>query len=119
MEKYLSIQLLHWKRPALLAAHAYMYLSTKKPTVHTNVTSTNILFTRDCDKVSELTNSDSILKSSIIKQIGRELAQGRVHTILHLQTNGADSKNHQTFKQRLGQTSTRQDENEPGRFRTM
>lgn len=61
-------------------------------------------------KIGELTNSDSILKSSVIKQIGWELAQGRVHTILDLETNRTDPKNHQTFKQRLRQTSTTQDE---------
>lgn len=61
-------------------------------------------------KTVELTDSDSILKSSVIKQIGWELAQGRVHTILDLETNRTDSKNHQTFKQRLRQTSTTQDE---------
>ena len=31
-----------------------------------------------------LTNSNSILKSSIIEQIGWELTEGGVHTILHL-----------------------------------
>lgn len=61
-------------------------------------------------KIGELTNSDSILKSSVIKQIRWELAQGRVHTILDLETNRTDPKNHQTFKQRLRQTSTTQDE---------
>lgn len=61
-------------------------------------------------KIVELTDSDSILKSSVIKQIGWELAQGRVHTILDLETNRTDPKNYQTFKQRLRQTSTTQDE---------
>ncbi len=66
-----------------------------------------------------LTNSDSILQGSIIKQVGGELAQGRVHTILDLQTNGADSKNNQTFKQGLRQTSTKEYRNKANRLITI
>lgn len=57
-------------------------------------------------KQDKLTNSNTILKSAIIEQIGWKLAQRRVHTVLDLQTNWADTKYHKTFKQRLGQTST-------------
>lgn len=54
-----------------------------------------------------LTNSNSILKCSIIKEIGWELTQGRMHTVLDLQAYRTDSQNHQPFKQGLRQTSTR------------
>ena len=51
------------------------------------------------DAMLTLTNSNSVLKSSIIEQVGWKLTEGRVHAILDLQTNGTDSKNNQTFKQ--------------------
>ena len=60
----------------------------------------------DCVTCHVLTNSNSILKRSIIEQIGRELAQRGVHAVLYLQTNRTDSQNHQAFKQRLRKTST-------------
>ena len=53
-----------------------------------------------------LTNSNSVLKRSIIEQIGWELAQRGVHAVLDLQANGTDSQNHQAFKQGLRKTST-------------
>lgn len=67
-------------------------------------------------KQDKLTNSNTILESAIIEEIGWKLAQRRVHTVLDLQTNWADTKYHKTFKQRLGQTST--GENKQNKTRT-
>lgn len=50
-----------------------------------------------------LTSSDSILQRAFIEDVGREGAQGGVHTVLDLQTDWPDPQNHQTLKQRLRQ----------------
>lgn len=50
------------------------------------------------------TSSDSVLERAFIEDIGRESAERRVHTVLHLQANGSDAQHHQSFEERLGET---------------
>ena len=42
------------------------------------------MYKKYCDILLTLTNSNSILKSSIIEQIGWELTEGGVHAVLDL-----------------------------------
>ena len=53
-----------------------------------------------------LTNCDSILKCSIIEQIGWELTKDWMHTVLDLQSDGSDAQYNKPLKQGLGQSST-------------
>lgn len=51
-----------------------------------------------------LTGSDSVLQRTLIKDVGGEGTEGRVHAVLDLQTDWSDPQNYKTLKQRLGQT---------------
>lgn len=52
---------------------------------------------------SYLTGSDSILQGPLIEDVRGEGAEGRVHTVLDLQTDWPDTQNYQALKKRLGQ----------------
>lgn len=58
-----------------------------------------------CIILLSLTRRDSVLQRSFVKYVGGKGAEGRVHSILHLQTDGTDAQHDQTLKQRLGQPS--------------
>lgn len=46
-----------------------------------------------------LTSSDSILQGPLIEDVGGEGAEGWVHTVLNLQTDGPDTQHDQALKQ--------------------
>lgn len=50
------------------------------------------------------TCGNSILQGTLVKDVGGEGTESRVHAVLDLQADWPDSQNHQSFKQRLGQT---------------
>lgn len=45
-----------------------------------------------------LTGSDSVLQGPLIEDVGGEGAEGRVHTVLDLQTDWPDTQNYQALK---------------------
>lgn len=51
----------------------------------------------------EFTSSNSILQGALIEDVGGEGAEGRVHAVLDLKTDGPDAQNHKALKERLGQ----------------
>ena len=54
--------------------------------------------------IFHLTRSDSVLQRALVEDVGWKGAEGRVHAVLDLQADWPDPQNHQTLKQRLGQT---------------
>ena len=55
------------------------------------------------DNIGAPTRSDPVLQGPLVKDVGRESGQCRVHAVLDLQPDGPNPQHHQSFKQRLRQ----------------
>lgn len=57
------------------------------------------------DHVGNLTLHDAVLQRPLVKEAGGELSEQRMHAVLHVETKGLDTRDHEPLKEGLREAS--------------